>query len=78
MDMPRPCPSEMHQFELADPVGLGGLEEYNLDLDIPSSDKCGYVSYLHINDYVEFSFYNCLDVTLGLFGIICEKSRNRN
>ena len=49
--------------------------EYN---PIPSSDKCSYVSYQHINGYVEFSFYNCLDATFGLFGIICENSRDRN
>jgi hypothetical protein len=65
-------------------LGLGDVQyqdlyqEYNLDLDIPSSDKCGYGSYQHINGYVEFSFYDCLDATFGLFGIICEKSRNRN
>ena len=54
-----------------------GLDILDLDLGIPSSDKCGYGSYHPINGYVEVSLYNCLD-TFGVFGIICEKSRNRN
>ena len=70
-------------LDLGEVQDLDLYQEYNLDdlyqeynLDISASDKCGYGYYHPINGYVKVSFYNCLDTTQ--FGIICEKSRNRN
>ena len=54
----------------------GSFQGLDILEDIFDSDKCGYGYYHPINGYVKVSFYNCLDTTQ--FGIICEKSRNRN